>query len=393
MVTVSTSGLRGDGTAADELPPIPWAVAAGTANAIEVDYDGEVLGLTDGLILGFRAAAANTIAAPTFSPDSFTPHTIVREGGAALKSGDISSAGAEYLVRYNLANTRWELLNPSRDSGNGHVQWIAADGAVDVITAAYSPAIISLTDGLILGFRSLGANTTTTPTFSPNGLTAYTIVKAGGVALVAGDIGAVGAEHLVRYNLANTRWELLNPKYPAVAADVWSFANAANGELFKILASGVAGADSNSAQPWFPSAGAVTVASDKSYMFEGFLHLVRSAGSTSHTTGILFGGTATLTGIRYLAMCKEGDANDLQDISGFVGAAATELVVKAASTSTTENAIIRVTGVVRINAGGTFIPQFKYSAAPGGAPTVQTNSFFRMVPLGSGSVTEKGTWA
>lgn len=390
MVTVSTTGLRGDGTEADDLPPVPWGIAAGTANAIEVSYDGDVLGLTDGLILGFRAASANTVAAPTFSPDSFAPHTIVRDGGATLQAGDIAAAG-EYLVRYNLANTRWELLNPARAKESGN--WIGAGGSVDAITATYAPAIVALTDGLILGFRSLGANATTTPTFAPNGLTAHTIVKAGGVALAAGDIGAANAEHLLRYNLANTRWELLNPKYPAVAADAAAFVYSGDGSLFKVLASGVAGADSSSAQPWFPTAGAVTVEGDKTYQFEGLLHLVRSAGSTSHTTGVLFGGTATITSIRYLATCKEGDANDLQDMSGFVGAAATELVVKAASTSTTENVIIRVSGIIRINATGTLIPQFKYSAVPGGAPTVQANSFFRMTPLGAGAVGSKGTWA
>lgn len=163
---------------------------------------------------------------------------------------------------------------------------------------------------------------------------------------------------------------------------------------FKVLAADDTGGQNvNTAQPWFPTAGAVAVAADTTYEFEGELHLSRAAGTTSHTTGILFGGTATLTGIAYLALCKEGDANDLQDVSGFRAVAATELVVKAASTSATEQVLILIKGIVRINAAGTLIPQFKYSTAPGGAPTVKANSYFLMRKLGAGSVAERGTWS
>lgn len=95
-------------------------------------------------------------------------------------------------------------------SGN-IVPWVAAGGSADVITATYSPVITSLTDGLLLSFRATAANATTTPTFAPNGLTAHTITQKGGSALVAGNISANLSEYFVRYNLASTRWELMNP--------------------------------------------------------------------------------------------------------------------------------------------------------------------------------------
>lgn len=91
----------------------------------------------------------------------------------------------------------------------GH--WVAAGNTADAITATYSPAETVLVDGMICAFRALAANATTTPTFAPNGLTAHTITKNGGAALDKGDIPAVNAEVLLRYNLANTVWELLNP--------------------------------------------------------------------------------------------------------------------------------------------------------------------------------------
>ena len=100
----------------------------------------------------------------------------------------------------------------------GTSAWAVAGGAADAITADYEPEVTALTDGLILGFRAGAANATTTPTFAPDGLAAHTIVKAGGGALVAGNIAGQYAEYLVRYNLANTRWELLNPTFVAAVA-------------------------------------------------------------------------------------------------------------------------------------------------------------------------------
>lgn len=86
-----------------------------------------------------------------------------------------------------------------------------AAGTVDAITATYLPAPTVLADKMLLWFRATGANTTTTPTFSPNGLTAKTIVKQGGQALAAGDIPGVGAVMEVCYDETAGKWELINP--------------------------------------------------------------------------------------------------------------------------------------------------------------------------------------
>lgn len=86
----------------------------------------------------------------------------------------------------------------------------AAGGTVDAITANFSPDI-TLTDKQGCRVVSAGANTSTTPTFAPDGLTAHTIKMQGGVALTAGAIGPAGFVMLLQYNLAGTYWELLNP--------------------------------------------------------------------------------------------------------------------------------------------------------------------------------------
>jgi hypothetical protein len=101
---------------------------------------------------------------------------------------------------------------------DGKANWVVASGTADALTATYAPAITALGDGQLCFVRAGFANATTTPTFAPNGLTARTIVKQGGSALVAGDIAAADAEIILRYKLASTRWELLNPKAAATTA-------------------------------------------------------------------------------------------------------------------------------------------------------------------------------
>jgi len=97
-------------------------------------------------------------------------------------------------------------------SGGSGLPIATAAGTVDVITATYSPVLV-LADKLMCAFVATGANTSTAPTFNADGTGAKTIVKQGGQALVAGDIPNALAVCILEYNLANTRWELLNPVY------------------------------------------------------------------------------------------------------------------------------------------------------------------------------------
>lgn len=108
---------------------------------------------------------------------------------------------------------------------DGDLNWVAAGGTADAITATYSVPITALIDGQMCYVRAGFANATTTPTFAPSGLTARTITKNGGVALVAGDIVGAGHELALRYKLASTRWELLNPGIIVTAASTNTLTN------------------------------------------------------------------------------------------------------------------------------------------------------------------------
>lgn len=160
----------------------------------------------------------------------------------------------------------------------------------------------------------------------------------------------------------------------------------------RILDSAGTGTNGTAAQNWFPTNGAPTVEAGTVYEFEGLLSMTRAAGTTSHTTSFLFGGTATITSILWKALVKTGDTTASATENGITARAATATVVKAASTSATEEFIGLVKGTVKINAAGTFIPQFSYSAAPGGAPTINIGSYFRLTKKGAGFNT-RGIWA
>lgn len=166
-------------------------------------------------------------------------------------------------------------------------------------------------------------------------------------------------------------------------------------EQFIALTTNYAGADSASAQKVFNSStnGAVTLAASTTYMMEGVYYITRAAGTTSHTLSTLFALGGTLTSIAYTAETTSTTGNALGAVSRIYATAATNTVVTGASTTATENITVTIRGIVRTNAAGTFTPQIQYSAAPGGAPTILANSFFKLTPIGTNTVATVGNWS
>jgi hypothetical protein len=163
-------------------------------------------------------------------------------------------------------------------------------------------------------------------------------------------------------------------------------------DTFRVLTGDISLADVNTAQALFTS-GAFTAAASTSYAFDALYWITRSAGSTSHTTAVLFGGAATFTSLTYLAQVTNPTGNALGATQQIMGNAATAVTLTAANTSTTENLMISLKGIMRVNGAGTVIPQLQYSAAPGGTPTHKANSYFRMRKLGTDTVALAGSWA
>lgn len=141
-------------------------------------------------------------------------NTLTRDGQGAATANLPMNGFRHTNVQNAVSRTDYAAFGQVQD---GLPNWTAAGGTADALTATFTPALASLSDGQLCFVRAASANATTTPTFSPNGLTARTITKLGGAALAAGDIAGANAELILRYNLANTRWELLNPATTTIA--------------------------------------------------------------------------------------------------------------------------------------------------------------------------------
>lgn len=167
------------------------------------------------------------------------------------------------------------------------------------------------------------------------------------------------------------------------------------GEQLYVLNSANVGANVNTAQSIFGVG--VTLSSSTVYRFDAVYALSKTAGTTSHTISLLFGGTATLNNIGYLnaGLFKSTGfaAVTAPDVASYIQVASATTVT-ASTTAASVQYICTLSGCVSVNAGGTFIPQYQLSAAPGGAYSTAANSYFKIYPIGaSGANVSVGTWA
>lgn len=140
-------------------------------------------------VYGYSAtAASNNSAAPDGAPENMAP------------------SGVNDTIRKLMANIAEFVIAPT------------AGGTADALTVTPTNAVAAVVNGMIMFVRAAAANATTTPTFAPSGLTARTITKQGGAALVVGDIAGAGHVLILQYKSADTTWDLLNPAVPSVVA-------------------------------------------------------------------------------------------------------------------------------------------------------------------------------
>lgn len=306
------------------------------------------------------------------------------------------------------------------DLNRALTNFTSADITTDDLTATgFVSATGNVTGGnVITGGRVTatgnvtGGNVTTAGTISATGnVTGGNLVTLGTVTST-GNVTGLNVNGYVRPSSGTTTaapvqftagTNLVTPQAGAVEYDGTVFyttiAASQRGVLtndyFIAQSSDYVAADSASAQQVFNAAtsGQITLEGSTAYMFEAVYYITRTSGTTNHTLATLFGGTATFTSITYLAETTSTTGNTLGTASRIFGTAATAVTVTAASTSATENITVFLKGMIRTNAAGTLIPQIRYSAAPGGAPTIVKNSYFRLTPVGNSSVVTVGNWS
>lgn len=140
-------------------------VAGGTADALTVTLTNVPASLTDGMHILVRAANANATTAPTLNLNSLGALTITKLGGAALVAGDIAGNLHELSLRYNSANTRWELMNPAKVSTASIVGNILGSNIGEAINAqtGTSYTVGAGDQGKLITFTNAGAIAVTLP--------------------------------------------------------------------------------------------------------------------------------------------------------------------------------------------------------------------------------------
>lgn len=171
------------------------------------------------LVLGGEVVAPGDVIAvdPAYPVQSGNDGKYLKTNGLNVLWGDPMGDLAnttDPALGVALVGNAVSILNEQRAT---HVSAVAG-GTADAITASFSTAIASYPSApatLHLLVRSADPNVSAVPTFSPNGLTPKTIVKAGNSALVAGDIAGNGHWLELEYDATLGKWVLLNPAYSA----------------------------------------------------------------------------------------------------------------------------------------------------------------------------------
>lgn len=166
-------------------------------------------------------------------------------------------------------------------------------------------------------------------------------------------------------------------------------------EMFFRLDADLVGADSTAVQNIFGVG--ITLQSNTIYEFCLSGALVKTVGAVAASITVSFGGTHTRNNISWnIQNLYSGVAYPTSAQSG--GLISGTNLNSIAITSSASSALISVPffiqGTVSVNAGGTFIPQYLLSAAPGGAYSTKLGSHIKIKPIGvSGANINIGGWA
>lgn len=156
------------------------------------------------------------------------------------------------------------------------------------------------------------------------------------------------------------------------------------------------GANVNTAQKIFDESanGSATLPGNTAYILRAQIH-IHTTGTTSHDLRLLFNaGSATFTRFDYAwhtAITPAATEVSAVESSSWVANSTAEQILTAAAATATHHTIT-LAGIVRVNVGGSFIPQYRWSAAPGVAGVTLSGSFLELTPIGAGNTTTLGTW-
>ncbi len=142
-----------------------------------------------------------------------------------------------------------------------------------------------------------------------------------------------------------------------------------------------------------PAMDTMTLAANTAYFIDAFFYV--DTGTTSHIVSLAFdAGSAVFSSFMYESCISVSNTG-----AGFIGTTTSTKInlstavsaLHAATTNTRHS--IRITGVMRVTTGGTFIPQIKFSADPTGTLTTGVGSYVKVVKMGADTVQATTNWA
>ena len=138
------------------------------------------------------------------------------------------------------------------------------------------------------------------------------------------------------------------------------------------------------------SANTITLQAATTYMFEG--QYLLGTGTVVHTTAMSFVlTTATMTNCTWTTFTTSPSA--LNTPAPALSTAIFNSVTGGACNggSGNPNTIIKFTGIMRVNAAGTCVPNIQFGTAPGGTCQTLVGSYLRFYPIGANTIDSVGT--
>lgn len=391
--TVTTSSLTSHGTITSGGLGT-GAVIGGTTMTLGSDGNYDIYYRNSSGVLTRLAAGADgniltthsTTSAPTWNAAGAGSGTVTNTGGnltanaLVLGAGGadtkvvagITSDGTSQVTLGVNTTTLGKVKMFGNTSGDATIQPAAVAGTATVITLPATTSTLStLGANTYTGTQTMAANSTS---IAPIGFT------TGGAALkttsAAGDM-EVNSGGILYYSTAGSERGILGS------------------EQFIVLTSANTLTSQTGVQPIFdggggPTNGRLTVAASRSYWFELSMDITNMS-TTTGTFSLSFGGTATLTNIRYQVLSRKGTlttAGNAELLSYNVATASPQ-----GSTGTAVQGTAYYTGIIRVNGAGTLIPQLSFTTVAGAVtPIVSSESFLRLRCIGTNTVVTVGNW-